>query len=343
MISLTDQQKQLIFGYCMGVISDEEVIRAEQLIAENVLAEQFYSKIKTTLSPLDSLEPQDCPDELAEGTLWRLNNLARSSQLRLERLLVEEQEKSPRLASRFWPNLGQLVATAAVIIFLSGAVIGPLSAARQNYWNQRCQMQLKRIWQGMNNYVSDHNGRQPAVATAAGDPWWKVGYQGDENHSNTRHIWLLAKDGYVNPTDFVCPAKRQGRALQFDTSKVKDYNDFPARRYITYSFRIKCNKATDASCSDRHALISDLNPLFEKLPKNYSDKMKLQLSSSLINSNSNNHNGRGQNILFSDGGVKFTKQRRIGVAADDIFTLRDIKVYKGYEVPSCETDAFLAP
>jgi len=156
-------------------------------------------------------------------------------------------------------------------------------------------------------------------------------------------MWLLVKGDYVSPADFVCSGRRQGRAIQFDASEAKNYNDFPARRYVTYSFRIMCKKPTKKSLLGQKVLISDLNPLFERLPHSYSKPLKLRLSKNLLTLNSINHNRRGQNILFGDGSVKFVKIRRIGIAEDDIFTLQDTQIYEGCEVPSLETDAFLAP
>jgi len=202
---------------------------------------------------------------------------------------------------------------------------------------------LQRIWQGINHYSSDHDGKLPAVATTTGAPWWKVGYQGKENYSNTRHMWLLVKGRYVNPADFVCPGRKQRQAIRLDPSQVKNYNDFPARRYVTYSFRIMCTKPEEENLLGLKVLISDLNPLFEKLPPDYSNSFKLQPNKDLLTLNSINHNRHGQNILLGDGRVEFIKMRSIGIAEDDIFTLQDTDTYHGIEVPSCETDAFLAP
>jgi prepilin-type processing-associated H-X9-DG protein len=153
----------------------------------------------------------------------------------------------------------------------------------------------------------------------------------------------LAKEGYVEPGDFVCPCRSEGKALEFDASKVRDYNDFPARRYVTYSFRIRYAKAGKSHLQGPQALIADLNPLFERLPDDYSRPFKLKPNKDLLVLNSINHNRRGQNVLFCDGSVKFVKVRHIGAAADDIFTLQNTDVYEGVELPSCEADAFLAP
>ena len=342
MTQLNTQQKQLLFDYCVGLTTEKEASETRQLISSNEQASEIHSNLKAALAPLESLESESCPDDLAEGTIWRLNNLARSSQLRLQQLLAGEQARTVTTRSRFWRNLGEMVAAAAVIVFVSGVLIAPLRLARQKSWQHRCQMQLRHIWQGIKNYSSDHNGELPAVATAAGAPWWKVGYQGEENHSNTRHIWLLAKGNYVNPADFICPGRSQGRATQLDISEAKNYNDFPSRKYVTFSFRIRYKRGSKSSIG-RKVLIADLNPLFENLPQNYSSSFKLKLNKNLLTLNSTNHNRRGQNVLFRDGTVKFVKVRRIGIAADDIFTLQDTDIYQGIEVPTSETDAFLAP
>jgi hypothetical protein len=87
--------------------------------------------------------------------------------------------------------------------------------------------------------------------------------------------------------------------------------------------------------------MADWNPLFEKLPDDFSKELNLRLNKQLLSINSNNHKRRGQNVLFGDGRVEFMKTRFIGI--DDIFTLMDTDVYQGCELPSCETDFFLAP
>jgi len=343
MTPLSNQQKQLLFDYCIGLTSEEQTAEAEALISASKEAAEIHSKLKAALTPLDILEPEPCPDDLAEGTIWRLNNAARSSQLRLQQLLADEQTREVAAKSRLWWNLGKTVAAAAVILIAVGIWFAPLNFARQKYWQHRCQMQLSRIFQGINNYSSDHNGRLPAVAAATGSPWWKVGYQGKENQSNTRHIWLLVRGGYVNPADFVCPGRREGRAIQFDALQAKNYSDFPGRKYVTYSFRIMCPGSEEESLLGQKILISDLNPLFERLPRDYSNSLKIKLTKDLLTLNSINHSRCGQNVLFGDGSVRFIKKRHTNLSDDDIFTLQDTDVYQGVEVPAYESDAFLAP
>lgn len=341
---LNDKQKQLLFDYCIGLTSEEETRRAEQLIGSSKQAAEICSQLKAVFSPLDSLQIQACPDELAERTILRLENQPDLGRVGLQKLLTAEQDQNIYYhPSRLWKNIGQIAAVAAVIVFITGVLIAPLKRARQNYWQQRCRMQLSNVFSGLNNYLSDYDGKLPAVATASGQPWWKVGDQGKENCSNTRHIWLLVKGGYVSPNDFVCPGKSQGRPMQFEDSQLSRYNDFPARRYVTYSFRIIGDKSDKDYMPGQTVLIADLNPLFEKLPKDYSKPLKVKLNRILSTTNSKNHNRRGQNILFSDGRADFIKKRNVGILQDDIFTVHDTDIYHGVELPGSQNDVFLAP
>jgi hypothetical protein len=346
MSSLNSDQKQLLFDYCIGITSPQETIEAEALISSNEEAAELHSRLKAALSPLDSLQPEPCPDELAERTVWRLNNLARSSQLRLQQLLTAEQARPVTTRSRLWWGMGKIVAAAAVILIIAGIIFPSLDFMRENSRLNQCQLGLGRIFKGVQRYSSDHNGSMPAVKSAAGSHWWKVGYQGKENYSNTRSMWLLVRGNYVKPGDFVCPGKTQKLTIQLTPSVVQNYNDFPDRNYITYSVRIRCDKSTGPQAQSQKILIADLSPLFENIPKDHSKPFRLELDQKMLTLNSNNHNRRGQNVLCCDGTVKFMKQRCTDVSKDDIFTLQGMCLggkVEGCETPSCETDTFLAP
>jgi prepilin-type processing-associated H-X9-DG protein len=124
-------------------------------------------------------------------------------------------------------------------------------------------------------------------------------------------------------------------------SQLSKLKDFPSRRYVTYSFQINCHRIQNGELLCKKVIMADWNPLFERLPEDFSKEFSLRVNKELLTLNSVNHNRRGQNVLFGDGSVKFLKKRLIGT--DDIFTLQDTDVYYGCESPSCETDFFLAP
>jgi prepilin-type processing-associated H-X9-DG protein len=279
-----------------------------------------------------------------ERTILRLKDAASSSNERLEKLLAGEQKRHIRTQPWFWLGMARKLATAAVFVIAGSVLLTTFNYLRYDSQRQRCQMQQSGFFRGLGNYVADHDGKQPALATQAGAPWYKLGDQGTEDHSNTRRLYILAKNGYVEPDTFVCPScdKSRGRP-QLTEPEIQRLRDFPDRRYITFSFQISCRQSTDGELHCRKVLMADLSPLFEDLPNDFREPFRLRLNRRLLTVNSINHRRKGQNILFGDGHVKFLSNRFIGVANDDVFTLQNTDVYRGYEVPACETDFFLAP
>ena len=114
MSSLNDVQKQLIFDYSLGLTSPEESTEAEALISANEEAARIRAQLRSVLAPLDSLEPQSCPDELVEQTISRLKDSADSSEFRLRQLIAEQalhhtvqgQAQPAGERVRFWRNWG---------------------------------------------------------------------------------------------------------------------------------------------------------------------------------------------------------------------------------------------
>jgi prepilin-type processing-associated H-X9-DG protein len=339
---LSNEQKKLLFDYCLDLTSEEQSAEAQTLISTNREAAEIYSKIKSSLEPLDSIELQVCPEDLVENTISLINEHKHSSQLQLEQLLAVEQTKKVPVRIGFWGNLAEMAAVAASIMLIVGILVPTMSFARQKHLQKQCGTQLGSFFRGLKSYISDHDENLPSVATAAGAPWWKVGYQGKENQSNTRRVYLLVREKYVEPEIFICPGNKTGVNLKIEASKIRDYKDFPDRRYVTFSFQISCKTTKGGNLQCRKVIMADLNPLFEELP-NFDSTFKIRLDKELLTINSSSHNRRGQNVLFGDGHIEFLKTRHTSDAHDDIFTLQDTDIYHGVEVPSCETDFFLAP
>jgi hypothetical protein len=341
MIPLTTEQKELLFDHSIGLTSQEQAAEAEMLIASNEQAQEIHSKLKATLTLLDALEPGPCPDFLAERTVQRLTEAASASQDRLRQLLASEQARPVGRGRQLLLGLGGRLAMAAVFVIAGSVFLTAFSYLRYNSRVQQCSMQMGSIFRGLSQYVSDHDGQAPTLAAAPGDPWWKVGAQGEENHSNTRNMYLLVKGEYVKLSDFVCPGSKSADTPELTPAEIQTYKDFPSRSCITYSFRISCHRTQDGKLLCRKVLMADWNPLFEQMPKDYNGSLQVRVTPKLLTLNSINHKRRGQNVLFGDGRIEYRKTRLIG--ADDIFTLQDTDVYRGCEVPSCATDSFLAP
>jgi prepilin-type processing-associated H-X9-DG protein len=342
MTPLTDQQKELLFDYCLGITSPEETAQAQELVFSDDQAAKLVALIKAGLSPLDSITPEPCPDELAEGTIWRARQAVRTSNLQLTQLIAAEQQRKAGVKVGFWRDIMGRLATAAVFIIVGSALITGgkigLNYARQLSLQTQCGSNLAGLFQSLGNYQADNHGQMPSLASSPNAPWWRVGDQGPENVSNTRRMWILVRKGYAQPEDFMCPAQK---SVQTAACNYKELNDFPDRKMVTYSFRIGC--PSSGAKPSRIIIVSDMNPIFEKLPQLSEPSLNVKLIDKLLNQNSPNHNGRGQNVLFCDGSVQFVKTRQVGPSLDDIFTIQGKNVYEGTELPASESDAFLAP
>jgi prepilin-type processing-associated H-X9-DG protein len=338
---LDNQQMELLFDYCLGIASEHEAAQAQELIFSNEQAAKFVTSIKASLSPLEAITPEECPEELAEGTVWRIKQTLRTSQVGLNELIKAEQQRKPG----FWHDMFGRLATAALFVIVGSALItgGKVASnyAHNQYWQTKCGAQMAGLFSGLSNYKNDNNGQMPVRASSPGNPWWKVTYQGPENVSNTRPMWILARNGYVKPDTFMCPATKPSCGL---SCNPKEYNDFPKRIFVSYSFRICCPSANPEKMAKmgRQPIIADMSPIFVNVSA-AEKELNVNLSEALLKQNSPNHQNRGQNVLFCDGSVVFVKTRNVDVSLDDIYTIQGQNTYHGVEVPASEADIFLAP
>lgn len=356
MNSLTKEEKDIILDFYFRCGTDERIDRARDMIASDRRAAALYASLEQTLCQLDNIKYEPCPDNLVDVTVAKLKLAAsaeRASAQRLKAQIADLASASPQATSvprerRWWTNIADLAAVAAVFLAVLSLAFPSLGKLRQVAWRNSCEARMASVGAGMATYANDHNGQLPLASSAslAGSPWWKVGDQGKENHSNTRHVWLLVKGDYVPGKSFICPGRKEGRAAAELTREVGKFLDFPAREAISYSFVYMCEKRSKRSLSPNDVILADLNPVFEHIfdePANLqSDHFgKLEMNDDILSMMSTSHAGKGQNILYGNGSVIFAKERIIG--GDDIYTIKGTGVYSGMETP-CETgDTFLIP
>lgn len=357
---LRPEDQQLILDFYFRCGDEDDISLGRDLIAANPEAARLYANLEDTLTELDSIKYEPCPENLADLTVARLK-LAASARLagtsKLEALLKEEQQSreyhpvsEPVLsgASRFWRPAFELLATAAAIVLAAGILFPSFGAMRERSRQVVCAGNLRQIGHGMAAFGGDHNGRIGEVMVKSGSPWWKIGHQGPEIHSNTRYVWQLVKGGYVDGSVFVCGGDRDGSSVQYNAAQMTGLQDFPSRRNISYSFILLCDKdANSLTRRSRRIVASDLNPLFKQVPFQPSiyDRLnefeRIQLDEQMRQMMSVNHRHKGQSVLFSDGSVEFITTRIVN--NDDIFTVQGVDVYRGKETPCNPDDIFLAP
>lgn len=356
---LNSEEQQLILDFYFRCGEEDDIARGRDLIAANAEAARLYANLEETLTELDSIKYEPCPENLADLTVSRLKLAATAGTKgpsKLHSLLKEEQENREYLplpvpasagAGRFSRPFFEILATAAAIVLAAGILFPSFGAMRERSRQVACAGNLGRIGQAMAAFSNDHNDRLSETQVKAGSPWWKIGYQGSENHSNTRYSWQLVKGGYVDGRVFVCGGHIEGSPVQYDAAQMAALDDFPSRRHISYSFMLLCDKTTTLSQRPRRIIAADMNPVFQKIsfPPSTFQKLnefdRVQLNEQLRQMMSANHRKKGQNSLYGDGSAEFIKTRVVN--DDDIFTVQGVDAYTGNETPCDPDDIFLAP
>jgi len=357
---LKSEDQQLILDFYFRCGDEEDISPGRDLIASNPEAARLYANLEDTLTELDTLKYEPCPENLAELTVARLK-LAASARLvgtsKLETLLKQEQDNLdyhpapvPALSAgvRFWRPAFEVLATAAAVVLVAGILFPSFGAMRDRSRQVVCADHLRQIGQAMAAFGSDHNGRIGETLVKSGSPWWKIGYQGPEIHSNTRYVWQLVKDGYAKGSVFVCGGDSEGIPVQYNAAQMAELEDFPLRRNISYSFILLCDdNANSLTRQSRRIIAGDLNPLFRQVPfqpsvyHQLNEFERIQLDEQLRQMMSANHRHKGQSVLYSDGSVEFITTRIVN--GDDIFTVLGVDVYRGMETPCNPDDIFLVP
>jgi anti-sigma-K factor RskA len=124
---LNNQQKELLFDYCLGITAEEQTAQAQKLVLSNEHAAKLVYSVKASLSPLETIKSSECPSELAEGTVWRIKQTLRTSHVRLNELLKAEQKRK----TGFWHDILIRLATAAVFIIVGSAIIMAINYDRR--------------------------------------------------------------------------------------------------------------------------------------------------------------------------------------------------------------------
>lgn len=363
---LNKEEQQIILDFYFRCGSDEDIARGRDLIASNPEASRLYAGFETTLTELDSIKYEPCPDNLADLTVARLKLAASADRpdqaqippLNLQELLEAENRKtkvkiSPERKVQPEPislrKFFDFAAIAAAIILVSGVVFPTFSYMRQQSRQTACLNNMRLAGQGISGLLNDKDALSE-VKLAAGSPWWKIGDQSRQPQSNTRFAWQLVKGGYVKSDVFICPGHKNARPLTPEqlTQHLQNLHDFPSRRNISYSFVIINDQTLQTQSRSRTVVMSDMNPVFRSIPtcdKDIFAKMnefeKVLLTQNLKQMSSPNHNCKSQNVLYSDGSVEPVKNRMIN--GDDIFTIQGVDAYGGTEMPAQFTDIFLVP
>jgi hypothetical protein len=290
-------------------------------------------RILGLLSLLDQLPHERTGDLLPRRTLLAVEAVRRRDQR------AETRRAASGLGLGLGLSLGELVAVAAMLL-LGISMLWPMLASARGAARQiACQQNLAGAGVGLGAYAAAHQGQMPAMRMRLGDPWWLTGQFDEQGNaqSNSAHLFQLARLGYAPLEKLTCSGNRD--ALQgLPGSHLSEMFDWPSGQAISFSYQNQYSQ--DRPRLDRRrpmAVLADKNPFFA--PGRYLFPLGLEHRRDAM---SENHAARGgQNVLMSDGSVRWLVSPRIG--ADNIFHVGDegLDNYTGLEGPRDGDDAFL--
>ncbi len=308
-----------IAGYSVHSLEEGEMTLAKKELDTNPIAESLFKRMAISIKALRSdRAPIRAPSGLARQTILHVRTSV-SRTMPAAPPLSREYDPGVRHS---WGLRADLFAAAGLLIMFGGVIWPAIHHQRQNQKDLECQNNLAQIWRGVATFASFKNNQMP-----------KPELKGSRSVAGI-YAPLLVENGFANPDSFHvdCPVGIEKYPTHiFPSLKTLDHlyqNDRAQWREVVqgmggnYSYSLGYlgrnghHSGFDLRAGDRHPLMADSGH-------------------HRASHNSPNHSGRGQNILFLGGNVRFRNQRNVGQTGDDIYLNRHFSKSAGLDGDDC--------
>jgi type II secretory pathway pseudopilin PulG len=219
----------------------------------------------------------------------------------------------------------ELMVAISVIALLVAILVPSLAHARAAAARAKCAVNLRQIGAAMTSYANDdpvhsfprapYRAKQNLQLDNAGylvpDTFGHSGYVGDNNVPAS--LFLLMKTEKLPPKMFLCPSVG-GTPYAEDVTRSSNWQRIPQQ--MTYSLAapfpagagINARFVWTDEVGPRFAIAADINPGTRgggNPPNNVRSPKHDAAGSKMKAANSNNHQNKGQNVLFGDMHVEF--------------------------------------
>ncbi len=305
--------------YVLNTLEEADLERFETFLRENPDAKNDLRKLQAALAPLSyDADPALPPAGLADRTLAYIETHVGAEHATGARTLPKAPMAHGEggIIGRSWWRRADLVVAACLLLMSIGIVIpviarlrGPSSSATL----AACQNNLREFFAALTVYRDAHKSYPDPQKEAPYDVAGIV-------------VPMLTEAGTLSPTVSIqCPGNGPHLACTVALRSIREMTDGEFRqvapllsRCYAYSLGYRDEEGKYHSPGGSLTLASAMIPLMaDRAPADGSD------------SNSINHGGAGQNILFLDGSVRFANVRTVGFQADDIYTNQHHQVAAG--------------
>jgi len=320
--------EELLLDFHLERLTDEDCSWIEAELCRDAELRRKSDRLGRLLQPLDHAPPSPPPGSLAENALAYIARAIRPLPT-----IPFPIESGGRTRSPFM-HVRELIAVAACILLLVGVAVPGVSELRDRSQRALCADNLSSIFQGAGAYQQAFAGSLPFAGAVAGASWLPGGESGTRYASNSRHPYLLVKLNYgPKPKDFICPGGSNAEAMSAD--QVAGFDDFGAARNISYDSLNLAGASPNLRPPLAIAYMGDANPLF------VGAKFNETVDPNCTNSAA--HRGRGQSVLVLSGSVRFVRSPIYDGKGDNLWTIGDVRRYRGNESTTQRDDAFLVP
>lgn len=331
--------EQILIDYVMGRCEADRAEDLRRRLEQDEELRQAHDSLVNTFAAMDRLPEHEPPEDLVSQTMQRIRR-----QKRTDALVARERKHGPVVSPTF--SMREMGGVAAAAVLIAAVVIPSVIEAGRRTDRVRCASSVGSLGAAIQSSANDHGGLLPGAplpdgASGAGasessdEPRWLPA--GDARAvSNSSALFSLVRGQYASPADFQCPAVGGGSFVV-----RAGMMDFPAAKHISYSYqyaigpwRLRQDDDRLAAVAEQMAILADGTPLFEG-GQFHRDRLDARASE--------NHDGRGQNVLYFDMHVDWAERPTAGVSEDNIFLAGQIRDYRGVERPTSLHDTFLLP
>ncbi len=309
-----------LIGYLLEALDPDEQRQVDEYLRTYPEAQGELEQLRQALVPLEwDREDPELPVDLRMRTLARVAEHRCREKRRL-------RPAPPVTRTGFFPTWWRRadVLVAASLLFLCAPMLAAwLVSLRRAHNIEFCQNNLRDLHHSLMVYSDHHNGALP-----------KVEERPPENLAGIFAVLLNQEGVLAANASTQCPANGTAPPRLISADELKNLYETQPEQFRQYAARLGGCYAYTLGYREGGQLVgvrrepnesNDWVPVMADRPP-----FENQEPTHVIAGNSPNHAGRGQNVLFLGGQVKFCTTRNLG-ADNDIYLNRDNVVGPGLD------------